>query len=282
MLTTYLTGLRRLLRDANSTFWQDPELTDYINEARVRTVADTGCTRLLLTAVPLTDGVELYPFSTAAQLAITGYSVTGNVLTVTVGSAHYFQSGYTVVISGVTTPASLNAAWAIASTPTATTFTVNLTAAQAALLTGVYAGSGVVNISILDVLDVYLNYSNLRYPLAGLSFRELSVKFRPYVGYKDIPRAFAVYQENLYVGPVPFAGLTTDWDISPQPAPLVDDSTPERIPVPFQNVPKFYAAYLAKVNEQRQDEAEYFLKHYVLQKNLAIGSRMMRRIPGNG
>ena len=42
-LSTYITQVRRLLHDVNANFWTDPELTDYINEARNRLVRDTGC-----------------------------------------------------------------------------------------------------------------------------------------------------------------------------------------------------------------------------------------------
>jgi hypothetical protein len=48
-LNNYLTDTRRLLHDANSNFWSDSELTDYINAGRMRVAADTGCTRALQT-----------------------------------------------------------------------------------------------------------------------------------------------------------------------------------------------------------------------------------------
>jgi hypothetical protein len=62
-LSTYITQVRRLLHDANANFWSDPELTDYINEARNRLVRDTGCLRRLQKSV-LVIGQEVYDFST--------------------------------------------------------------------------------------------------------------------------------------------------------------------------------------------------------------------------
>lgn len=47
-LQTYLTATQRLLHDANANFWSTGQLTDYINAARDRVVADTGCNRQLL------------------------------------------------------------------------------------------------------------------------------------------------------------------------------------------------------------------------------------------
>ena len=46
-LNSYITEVRRLLHDANANFWTNPELTDYINDARNRVAADTSCSRSL-------------------------------------------------------------------------------------------------------------------------------------------------------------------------------------------------------------------------------------------
>lgn len=60
-LTQYITSTRRLLHDSTGNYWSDAELTDYINEARFRVVADTGCNRVLQT-VNLTAGQETYAY----------------------------------------------------------------------------------------------------------------------------------------------------------------------------------------------------------------------------
>lgn len=49
-LSDYITECRRLLHDATGNFYTDSELTDYINDARVRLVRDTGCNRILQTS----------------------------------------------------------------------------------------------------------------------------------------------------------------------------------------------------------------------------------------
>jgi hypothetical protein len=59
-LNTYITQCRRLLHDANGSFWSDPELTDYINEARNRVAQDTKCLRQLATGLVLGTGVETF------------------------------------------------------------------------------------------------------------------------------------------------------------------------------------------------------------------------------
>ena len=62
LLSDYLTGVRRLVHDSTGNYWQDPELIDYINQARFRVAADTGCNRILQT-VSLVAGQETYQFS---------------------------------------------------------------------------------------------------------------------------------------------------------------------------------------------------------------------------
>jgi len=50
VLSDYITECRRLLHDANGNFYSDSELTDYINQGRVRLVRDTGCLRTYQTS----------------------------------------------------------------------------------------------------------------------------------------------------------------------------------------------------------------------------------------
>lgn len=68
-LQTYITQVQRLLHDTNQSFWPVSELTDYINAGRSRIAADTKCLRQLVTSIPLTTGVELYPLQATVALA---------------------------------------------------------------------------------------------------------------------------------------------------------------------------------------------------------------------
>lgn len=60
-LDTYTSYTRRLLTDPNSQYWGTTELTDDINQARIRVAADTKCLRQLITGVNLVANQELYP-----------------------------------------------------------------------------------------------------------------------------------------------------------------------------------------------------------------------------
>jgi hypothetical protein len=63
LLPIYLTRTRRLLSDPLAQYWSDVELTDDINQARIRVAADTKCLRQIITQVPLVTGQELYPMA---------------------------------------------------------------------------------------------------------------------------------------------------------------------------------------------------------------------------
>ena len=69
-LSGYITECRRLLHDANANFYSNPELTDYINEARQRLVRDTGCLRTYQTSATVTNQ-EVYTFSALPKAAST-------------------------------------------------------------------------------------------------------------------------------------------------------------------------------------------------------------------
>lgn len=278
-LTAYITSTRRLLRDANAAFWQNNELTDYINEGRLRIVSDTACTRVLLTTVNITQAVEFYPYNTVTNISISGYSVAGTTLTVTFSTACPFLRGFTINITGVTTPSTLNGDWGLATVATnALSATITLTAAQAAAMTGTYAGAGVASLNILNVLDIYVYFNSLRGALDRMSFSAMSRRFRPYVGFQDYPKAFAVYGQGVYIAPLPFQNLTTDWDVLPYPAALVSDSTYEAIPTAFQYAVPFYAAHRAYLSEQDEDKAEKALQQYKLQAAMAAKSQLTRGI----
>jgi len=64
-LANYLTSCQRLLHDATNQFYSQSELTDYINEARLRVVRDTGCLRQLITTTAFVQGQEAYPYASS-------------------------------------------------------------------------------------------------------------------------------------------------------------------------------------------------------------------------
>ena len=54
---------------------------------------------------------------------------------------------------------------------------------------------------------------------------------------------------------------------------------PDTIAFPYLDLPKFYAAYLAKFKEQSYEEATKFETEYYKRVNAALRSSFTRRIP---
>lgn len=61
VLSEYRTRVRRLLNDAQANYWTNPELNDYINEAREKTAIDTACVRSFQLGTLLTN-IDKYLF----------------------------------------------------------------------------------------------------------------------------------------------------------------------------------------------------------------------------
>lgn len=62
-LSSYTTACQRLLHDSNFNFYSPQELTDYINEARLRCVRDTGSLRTIV-QVTVVPAQETYSYAT--------------------------------------------------------------------------------------------------------------------------------------------------------------------------------------------------------------------------
>ena len=61
-LQNYVTEVQRLLHDATAQYWSIAEIIDYVNDARNRTVGDTGCNRVLQPST-FVAGQEAYLYS---------------------------------------------------------------------------------------------------------------------------------------------------------------------------------------------------------------------------
>lgn len=204
-LNTYITQCRRLLHDANGSFWPDSELTDYINEARNRVAQDTKCLRQVVPGLVLPSGQETY------------------------------------------TPQSF--------IPT-------------------------LGPLLVDVMGISIYINNTRIKLQYYAYTQFDAMLRYWVNYSQWPVAFSRVGANIiYVGPVPNQNYTSDWDISVNPNPLVSDATVEQIPVPFTDVVKFWACYLAKFKEQSLGESQIYKNEYNVNLKMAVRSFMTRVIP---
>jgi hypothetical protein len=271
-LTSYISEVRRLLHDANGNFWDDAELTDYINSARERVVRDTGCLRTLqITQTPLsTTGVVATPW--AASTAVTaGQFLFSNIFI------------YQVITSGTTDTSPPPYPASGSTFPPSTAFTNGTATLQyssnaeiinyAAMPNGQYT---------LDIINVNLYWGNSRIPLRYLPWSNFNAQLRYWQNYVGRPICFSTYgQGQIYISPVPDQSYYIEIDsvILPTELSTASPSTPDSIVSPYTTPVAFYAAYKAKYKEQSYGEAEIYKQEYAKHVNAVQNSVFTRRIP---
>ena len=142
-----------------------------------------------------------------------------------------------------------------------------------------YPFSGVTAAPILDVLDIYVNYAGVRYPLDYLPYSQIGRSpARMLIGYTDRLIAFSVYGQSVSVAPLPFQNFPAQWDVVPQVPVLVSDATPETIPVPFQLSVRHYAAFIALLGLQQTARAKEQFGIYMGLTQFASRRQQQRRL----
>lgn len=272
-LATYRTECRRLLHDATQKFWSNAELNDYINDARTRVAADTGCVRRLVTAY-ISEGIEQYPIG----------GVTGGL--VTNGGSGYTAA--TVAVSGDGTGAT---ATATVSGGAVTQITMTDTGEGYSSATMVISGdgagatatAGVLPIDTLDIMNVTPIWGNQRIPLRYMPFTEFNAKVRTWIVNTQTPVVWSRYGTaggTAFVGPVPDQTYTTEFDTVILPLPLEDDADIEvYLKYPYTSPVAYYACWRAKQKQQAFGDSEIFMSSYTREILKAQASTQMRRIP---
>lgn len=149
--------------------------------------------------------------------------------------------------------------------------------AQVALTTGLDQYDLTVlfpNDTVLDIINLWLIYGNVRIPLSESSLGDVTAKVRPLVSYNNIPAMFCRYGAfKLFIATAPAGSYTADFDVAVLSGTLVNDAGADPLPYPYtEPVPK-YAAYLAKQNQARFDEADMFYNQAVRSLQDIEGSR---------
>lgn len=88
------------------------------------------------------------------------------------------------------------------------------------------------------------------------------------------PKTYAQYGQastgSLYLDPIPDGDYTLNLDCTCYPVDLVDDTTVDAIPFPFNEAVPYFAAYMALLSTQagfREDQADRMLQRYEEFKN---------------
>ena len=83
----------------------------------------------------------------------------------------------------------------------------------------------------------------------------------------------------FYVFYIPNQSYQSDIDAIVLPNALIDDTTVEQLSYPATDLVPYYAAYLAKYNQQQFDESARFLQIYDELLRRGQASKYQRRIP---
>lgn len=273
-LQSYINDTRRLLHDALGRYWNDIDLTAYINSACKRAVADSTCYRQIQT-IYLSTGLELY-----------GYGMVSGCLVVNGGSGYVnptvtFSAPPTggttavgVVLSqnGVITDVQVtNGGSGYTSAPTAT-----ITGGPG---TGAVVNTSVPNINTLDTINITVLWGNVRVILDRMSFTEFQSTVRAWVGYSQRPGLCASYGQNQwYINPLPDQMYVSEWDSVLIPPDLVNMTDVSVIQYPYTDPVPYYAAHLAKYQEQSYAEADKYLELYQQKMRYALRASMLRKL----
>jgi hypothetical protein len=273
----YVTQVQRLLHDANAQFWSVSELEDYINEARIRTVKDTGAYRQVQT-VFFSTGVEVYPFG-----GVTGFNITN------AGTGYATAPTVTVSAPGVTGGVRATAVATVSGGKITTISVTNPGTLYQSQPTVSFSGGGgsgaaatayFINSATIDALNVSVFWGNTRRVLARWTWSVFNAKARAWIQYTGLPSVFSVYNYvSLYIAKIPDQAYQAEIDSVLEPPPLFDDTTLEVIPLNFQDPVQYWAAHLAKIKQQRWDEADKFASMYVSECQKCLSSAMTRALP---
>ena len=295
-LASYITDVRRLLHDANSNFYTDTQLTDYINEARQRVVRDSGALReVIVTQVPcqVAPGATIngaLPSNPLAWAANTAYTLNQFVFS----NIFIYQVTQAGTSGDTAPPYPANNTNNYSNYPPSTQFlngTVGLTYVgnceniSYAALTNLVGTSPLTPSSgttILDVVNINLYWGNTRVPMDYLPWSDFNARLRFWQNYIGRPLAFSIYgQQQIYIGPVPDQVYQVEIDCVVLPTPLSFNTASAVDPIndPYTSPVKYYAAYIAKYYEQSYGEAEIYKQEYEKHLGSVLNSVFTRRIP---
>ena len=280
-LEDYLNELRRLLHDPLDQYWTVQDKVNDINRAMQRRDVDTGANRQLV-PFALTIGKDTYAFGELGGFPCAPYAP---ILT-PIGVSNFWlptmdvsverTRSFVVEFSVPAPPGGGALQWSVP--------LVSATGVVPPTSLSVAVPEGAVSVTvtapepprIFDVVGINLVYIAQRVVLLNMSFTKLNVFKRPWTPYQGIVEAWARYGTSQVVfGPQPSLNYLTEWDVSIYSDPLVALTDVDPVPFPYTlRLVPMYAAYLAKINERQNDEAQQFLADYQREADVARNARV--------
>lgn len=278
-LTQYQTDTALLLNDPSFTFFSQGTLTNFINKARNKVCELTQCLRVLLpstssiVSIPVAtggsgytapvvtisgpDGINGGATATATAIVIGGV-ITGFVVT---------NGGSGYVANPIITIADATGSGAAAGTPAMTSAVKTIVGQESYAFANYQSAIQLIQPGALEIIglqSVSVSWGSMKPTLDYTSWTSFQAKYRSYnIGQQNYPSLWSQYGRGAggqcYLWPIPGSPSQMEWDAFCNPIPLVNDSTIEAVPDPFTAAIPYYAAYMAHLNAQRRDDAQFML-----------------------
>lgn len=275
--STYITQLRDVLHDPNDRFSTAAQKKRWINQARKDVARDTQCIRQLprssggvLTAVVGAGGSGY----TAATVTISAPDANGINTTQATATATVLAGAVTAItitnggVGYMTAPTITITGDGTGATATATISTFLATVANqekylfstASTVLGTPTSNGIGN--VIGVQSISVSWGALK---PTLDFKDWS-GFQAYcrswnIGAQNYPSVWSQYARGVagsaYLFPIPSVVSPMEWDCYCHPIDLVDDTTPDAVPEPWDAAVQFRAAFYAYQNAQRRDDQTF-------------------------
>ena len=132
----------------------------------------------------------------------------------------------------------------------------------------------------IDVLTINLYWGNSRVPMYYMAWSNFNAQLRFWQNYTGRPVGFSMYgPKKIFIGPKPDQAYLIELDTVVLKPPLTNVDPVETLPTPFTEAVPFYAAYIAKYQEQSYGEAEIFKQEYQKHVMQALNTTFTRRLP---
>jgi hypothetical protein len=132
----------------------------------------------------------------------------------------------------------------------------------------------------IDILNINLYWGNSRVPLYYFPWTNFNAQLRYWQNYTGRPIAFSMYgPKKIFIGPKPDQAYVMELDTVVEVDPMTAGADVETLPNPFIEAVPFYAAYIAKYQEQSYGEAEIFKNEYTKHVMEALNGTFTRRLP---
>jgi hypothetical protein len=133
---------------------------------------------------------------------------------------------------------------------------------------------------VIDVMGITVYWGNTRRKLFYKAFTEFDMQYRYWNLLQTIPESYTRMSPTIvFIGPMPDQAYVSDWEVAVNPTPLIDNTTVDQVPVPFQEPVQYYAAYKAKWKEQSIGEAQVFMQQYQRMLMMCARGWMTRIVP---